>query len=50
MSRHKTKYRVILDHRNRELAYLWPDESAAERIRQLRKQGKRPARIIFKEK
>ena len=48
--RKKHKYRVILDHRNRELRYLYPNDSADNAIRELRKRGLRPARIIDKEK
>ncbi|HPD58248.1 MAG TPA: hypothetical protein PK114_04500 [Smithellaceae bacterium] len=48
--RARRKCRVILDHRNRELRYLRPDENATDAIRELRKRGLHPVRIIEKER
>lgn len=39
---------VILDSRNRELAYVFERKDLHERIRQLKERGKKPMRIITK--
>jgi len=48
VSRKKVPYKVILDSRNKELAYVRDEKDLNATMTRLEKNGKKPARIINK--